>query len=79
MTREEYNYSNMFWSDKDFMLKHYEKLPKTTNYDENTGVVSFEYLNDIEMDEFLHIKSQEDPTILLDLRYKKLRRIKNKK
>jgi len=76
MDKKQYNYSNMFWNKEDFSLE--EGLPKYTNVDETTGIVSFEHLNKTEISEFLHIKSQEDPTILVDLRYKKLMRIKNK-
>jgi len=77
MTREQYEYSNMFWNKDDFDLN--EGLPKLNKWDEETGILSFEHLNNIEIAEFLQIKSQEDPTILLDLRYKKLSRILKKK
>ena len=70
MTKEQYQFSNMFWCDPQWNLEY---LPKQTIINENT--YEFEFLSDDEMKEFMKLKVKEDPIVLNSFRYKKLCRI----
>lgn len=71
MNRLQYDYSNTFWEDSRFNMD--VGIPK------NTKVIGdkliFNYLNEKETKEFMKIKCLEDPEIMKDIRYKKLKRI----
>ena len=70
MTREQYEFSNVFWEDENWI----GKIPKF--YESvDQGSMNFYYLSDEELKEFMKIKAKENPEIMKDIRYKKLMRI----
>ena len=71
MNRDQYNYSNMFWDDPDFLMD--DGIPKY--YEMNNDNMTFYYLSNEEVKEFMKIKSKENPEVMKDIRYKKLSRI----
>lgn len=70
MTREQYEFSNVFWEDPNWE----EKIPKFYQIIDE-GKMEFYYLNDSEMKEFMNIKAKENPEIMKDIRYKKIMRV----
>ncbi|NPV13013.1 MAG: hypothetical protein HPY57_14705 [Ignavibacteria bacterium] len=72
MNREQYEFSDVFWSDP--MWDKMNGIPKYYSINES-GEIEFHYLNDRELKEFLNIKIKENPDLLRDLRYKKIIRI----
>lgn len=72
MKREQYEFSNLFWSDPEWDIKN--GIPKYYTVNKN-GEIKFHYLNKKEVKEFLNIKMKENPNLLRNLRYKKILRI----
>lgn len=76
MTREQYEFSNVFWEDPnwtDKIPKYYDSID--VSVDPYEGSINFYYLNNEEMKEFIKIKSKENPEVMKDIRYKKLMRV----
>lgn len=71
MTREQYEFSDMFWSDPQWDVEN--GIPKY--YTSNDDELEFHCLDNNELREFLNIKMKENPDLLRDLRYKKIVRI----
>lgn len=74
MTREQYDYSNMFWDDE--ILWENTKLPKKVKIIEDD--IEFEYLSVDDMSDFINIKCKECPITLNKLRLKKIKTITKK-
>lgn len=72
MTREQYEYSDMFWSDPQWNVE--DGIPKFFTVSGDSEM-NFHYLNNNEIKEFLSIKMKENPDLLRDMRYKKIIRI----
>ena len=70
MTREQYDFSNLFWEDPEWNLD----IPKCYVTDDNENF-NFKFLNNDELKEFIKIKAKENPEVMMDVRYKKLKRI----
>jgi hypothetical protein len=77
MTKEQYNFSNQFWSDPEWDPS--EGIPKYWELDDDGNISSFVYLDKSEIKDFIKIKISEDPNLLRILRYKKLKRISKRK
>jgi hypothetical protein len=71
MTREQYDYSNMFWEDPEFNID--DGIPKC--YEIIDDDMIFHYLDEQEIKTFMKIKAKENPEVMKDIRYKKLMRI----
>jgi hypothetical protein len=71
MTKEQYDYSNMFWED----LEWTDGLPKYYETADDGETMIFHYLEVEELREFMKIKARENPEVMQDVRYKKLLRI----
>jgi len=69
MTREQYDFSNIFWEDQNWT----DSIPKY--FDIIDDDMNFYYLNENELKEFIKIKARENPEVMKDIRYKKIMRI----
>jgi len=71
MTKEQYEFSDMFWSDPQWDVEN--GIPKY--YTTINDGLEFHVLDNSELKEFLNIKMKENPNLMRDLRYKKIIRI----
>lgn len=69
MTREQYDFSNIFWEDQNWT----DNIPKY--FDIINDDMNFYYLDKNELKEFIKIKARENPEVMKDIRYKKIMRI----
>lgn len=74
MSNDQFEFSEMFWDDKDFSLK--DGIPKY--YVEINNEFQFVYLDSEETKEFLKLKSLKNPELMRNIRYLKIMRIFNK-
>jgi len=74
MTKEQYSFCDLFWSDPEWVEGN---LPKKLEINSHGDNFDFIFLNDDEMKDFMKLKAKEDPIILNDFRYKKLCRVLN--
>lgn len=73
MSKEQYDFSNQFWSDPEWNKS--EGIPKHWELDEDGNISKFILLTPSEIKDFMKIKMLEDPNLLRCLRFKKLKRI----
>jgi len=74
MNKEQYEFSNVFWNDTEWNCD--DGIPKY--FEIVNEEMKFYYLDNNELKDFMKTKSLEDPTIMQDIRYKKLLRILKK-
>jgi len=71
MTKEQYEFSNLFWEDLDWT----DALPKCYETSDDGETMTFHYLEGEELRDFMKMKARENPDVMKDIRYKKLLRI----
>lgn len=72
MNCEQYEFSNIFWSDEEWDKS--QGIPKYFTINDK-GEIEFHFLDENETKEFLKIKTSEDPKLLKKFRTKKLKRL----